>query len=157
MSSSVGAQPGMPRSKVTGGRASTIISNEIASGSRPSASLNQAWMIPLPLGCADRPAGVRRVDAEVEAVHQRSNPRHLLGGHRRGQALLERRQLRLGGGGADVVGQRVERAVRRERGDPRLPVLHEVGRERGHRTAVAEDPRRDRGGAGRRRAQVVAR
>ena len=51
VSSRVGAQPGMPRSKVTGGSASTTISSEIGSGSRPSASRNQALSTPLPLGC----------------------------------------------------------------------------------------------------------
>jgi hypothetical protein len=50
VSSSVGAQPNIPRSKVTGGSASTTISNEIGSGSRPSTRRNHALSTPLPLG-----------------------------------------------------------------------------------------------------------
>ena len=50
VSSSVGAQPIIPSSKVTGGSASSTISSEIGSGSRPSTSRNHALSTPFPLG-----------------------------------------------------------------------------------------------------------
>ena len=57
VSSRVGAQPIIPRSKVTGGSASTTISSSIGSGSRPSTSRNHAAISPRPLGRpTDQPA-----------------------------------------------------------------------------------------------------
>ena len=46
MSSSVGAQPASPMSKVTGGSVSTASSSISGSGPRPSAIRNQPWITP---------------------------------------------------------------------------------------------------------------
>ena len=126
VSSSVGAQPGMSRSKVTGGRASTTISSEIGSGSRPSTSRNHALSTPRPLGCPTAQptwSGWKRMSKRSisGAIRRTSSGAIVFGTHcsSGGRSRLLRR-------GADVVAEAVEVAVRRQRGDPGVPALAQV-------------------------------
>ena len=142
VSSRVGAQPGRPRSKVTGGRASTTSSSATGSSGRSSASLNQPWMMPLPARLADGPADVRRVEAGAEPLQQGRDPADLLGGEPRLDAVLHGRQV----GGRDLPldlgGHPVEGAVDAEHRDPldlgAVLLLHQAGRDRGALAALAD-------------------
>ncbi len=157
VSSRVGAQPSRPRSNVTGGSASTTISNEIGSGSRSSMRRNQALSSPRPLGAPTAQpmwSGWKRMSKRSisGAILRSSGGAIVFGTHSSGGGIAG--SIRRG---ADVVAEAVEVAVRRERGDPRGAVLAQVGGHGGDAAAVAAHVDADRGRAGRRRRQVVRR